>query len=320
MACPGVTLDLSSEAKDGEKEFKGDEKLGKKMAYLLRYGAMKEGLSVREGGFVKLADLMEVPMLSRFSAEDVLKEVKGSLSYQGKRRFEYKREHNEVFVRAAYSRRLERNPYHEGTRVPRLLEQCQNQICLNIKDYCLEDCPDEFLIGELLHRLKRKGKLTNTALENLLGPNIQTLNLGGALVTQRAPKIIVRQCPNLEHLSLKDCGYLVTDHVLIYLMKRLPHLKSLNLCSCSHLTTASLHTIPRHLPHLEVLDVSWVSGLTERDIVAVLEGCPRLRKLLLLAVKLTLSEDTCVKMATLCTERGLKVTYCKQDVTTVDCS
>ena len=76
-----------------------------------------------------------------------------------------------------------------------------------------------FFKRELLHRLKRKGKLTNTALENLLGPFVETLDLEGALLSQKAPKIIVRQSPHLTALNLKDCGYIITDQVLIYLIK-----------------------------------------------------------------------------------------------------
>lgn len=296
---------------NGEKEQRErhSERLGKKLSYLLRYGAKQEGLSVCNQGFVKLDDLVEVSLLQRYTAEEVLQEVRLSKSFNGKRRYEDKKVNNITYVRASYNRRFERNPYHEETKVPRLLECCMEHICTNIKNYSLEDCPDEFLVNEILHKLKRRGKLTNVALENLLGPYIETLNLSGALITQKAPKIITQQCPNLRHLNLKDCGYVVTDHAIIFLMKRLPELRVLNLTTCSHLTGNSLCTIPKHLPHLQTINLSWVTGVTERDLLAIIEGCPKLEKIMFHGLKLTLSDEACVRIAKVCAERPLSVLY-----------
>nr|XP_054749497.1 uncharacterized protein LOC129254973 [Lytechinus pictus] len=304
-----ITREVDEDHEKENEQFKHSERLGKKLTYLLRYGAKQEGLSVCPQGYVKLNDLVQVSLLRWYKTEEVLQEIQSSKSFNGKRRYEDKKEKNTVYVRASYNRRFERNPYHEETKVPRLLESCMQYICTNIKDYSLEDCPDEFLVNELLHRLKRKGKLTNVALENLLGPYIETLNLEGALITQKAPKIITQQCPNLRNLNLKDCGYVITDHVLTFLMKRLPDLRVLNLSNCNHLTGKSLRTIPKHLPHLQILNLTWVKSVSESDLLAIIEGCYNLEKIMFFAVKLSLSDEACIRIAKVCGERPLKVMY-----------
>ena len=70
-----------------------------------------------------------------------------------------------------------------------------------------------------MHRLKRQKRLNNKALESLLGPYIETLDLNDTYLTEGSLKIIMRQCPNLKHLNLRECGYLITDQLVQMLAK-----------------------------------------------------------------------------------------------------
>ncbi len=71
----------------------------------------------------------------------------------------------------------------------------------------------------MIHKLKRQKRLTNTALQGLLGPHIESLDLDGTYITEGSLKIIMRQCPNLKQLNLKECGYLMTDQLVQQLVK-----------------------------------------------------------------------------------------------------
>ena len=71
----------------------------------------------------------------------------------------------------------------------------------------------------MIHKLKRKKKLNNTALRQLLVPALEHLDLDGMYVTEGTLKTIWRTCPNLRVLSLKDCGYVVTDSLMEQLLK-----------------------------------------------------------------------------------------------------
>ncbi|XP_072043347.1 uncharacterized protein [Amphiura filiformis] len=308
---PTVTMATTAMTEAGSTQENGvttNERLGKRLTYLLRYGAEKEGLEVSSKGFVKLDDLMCVPLLHRHTREQVLKEIEMSLSYRGTKRFAQRSVNGEISVRATYGHRFERNPYHEGSKVPRLLEQCMNHICNHIADYSLEDCPDEYLIGAIIHKLKRQKRLTNTALQGLLGPTIETLDLGWAYVTEGSLKIIMRQCPHLKELSLRECGYLMTDQLVQQLVKRLPQLTSLNLYACNHLTSASLRAIAKRLgPQMLSLNISQIPNYTNQDILDFLDKCPQLEFLDFHGSKVDLTDEFCVKLAQICETREVKI-------------
>ena len=70
-----------------------------------------------------------------------------------------------------------------------------------------------------IHKMRREKRLTNTALKGLLGPNIENLDLGWTYITEGSLKIVMRQCPNLKQLSLRECGYLMTDQLVQQLVK-----------------------------------------------------------------------------------------------------
>lgn len=166
----------STKSNNEEKELlnirkKVQEKISKRLTYLLRYGAQKEGLFVYDGGYVKLKDLLDTSLLKQniyyynytinkdanVSQADktkvinadinlVMDEIKQSTSHRKVNRFETKEVNNEIYVRATYGRKFERSPYHNGTKVHRLLETCLSYIVKNIHIYGFENFPDEFLI------------------------------------------------------------------------------------------------------------------------------------------------------------------------------
>ncbi len=79
------------------------------MAYLLRYGAEKEGLEVTADGFVKLKDLESANLLTDSSVAEILEEVETSISMRRIKRFEQRVSSlGEIQIRATYGRRMER--------------------------------------------------------------------------------------------------------------------------------------------------------------------------------------------------------------------
>jgi RNA:NAD 2'-phosphotransferase (TPT1/KptA family) len=137
----------STESINATKEEHIKSKIGKFVAYLLRYGAIKEQIQVQPGGFVKLDDLILHPYFKTdFYKRLLIEELKFSISHRNKNRFEIKKVDGVKYVRATYGRKLERSQYHDNTTVKRLLETCLDFVIKNIQDYNFEGFPDEFLI------------------------------------------------------------------------------------------------------------------------------------------------------------------------------
>ena len=59
-------------------------------------------------GYIKMCDLMSVPLLKHSKVSDVLKLMVNSVGCRGAKRFEQKMENDVMFVRATYGRRMER--------------------------------------------------------------------------------------------------------------------------------------------------------------------------------------------------------------------
>lgn len=259
-----------------------DEKecrLSKRLCYILRYGALKEGLEISEGGFVDVSQMMGLDMMKYHSLEDVLQEVETSISHRGAKRFESKMENDKTLIRACFCRNFELSTYHEGSNVPTLLANCLDHITSNINMYDLEDFPDEYLINKMIHRLKRQKKLNNSTLRQLLVPILEHLDLDGVYVTEGTIKLIWRSCPNLKVISLKDCGYVTTDNLMEQLLKNLPSLESINLCACKHLTDRTLKALCRYSKNLRQLNLSWIRTMSEKAIIDLMIKCTQLKHL-----------------------------------------
>ena len=103
------TTDTTKSQQQADWEAEKALRLSKKLLYVLRYGAEREGLNVKEGGFIKLDDLLKMPMLKSVKASEALSVMVNSVSrYGGTRRFDQKVENDVMYVRASYGRRMER--------------------------------------------------------------------------------------------------------------------------------------------------------------------------------------------------------------------
>ncbi|XP_076453105.1 uncharacterized protein LOC143288468 [Babylonia areolata] len=255
------------------------ERLSKRLSYILRYAARKEGLQVDDSGFVDLHELLLVPMLSQYCAEEVMAEIKDSQSRRGSHRFECRIENGKVLVRASYGRRMEKNPHHDDSQVFTLFESSVQVILNNLGQYDLENFPDDYLIGFMLNRLARQKKLNNASLKVLLVPALEHLNLEDVYLTQNTLRIVYAQCPHLKSLSLRNCSYIVTDSLLNQLTKKLVDLEFLNLTGCHHLTDKCIKCLVTNLPCLTTVGFSLNKGITEAGIIHLLSEAPALRKL-----------------------------------------
>jgi RNA:NAD 2'-phosphotransferase (TPT1/KptA family) len=127
------------------KQLKIQERVSKRLSYVLRYGAIKEGLRVYDGGYVKLNDLVGLPS---FKNDDklVVAELQSSTSWRNLKRFEIKCDPSGSFVRATYGRKFERSKFHPDCKVPRLLELTLDYVADNVASYDFDNFPDQYLI------------------------------------------------------------------------------------------------------------------------------------------------------------------------------
>ncbi|KAL3857414.1 hypothetical protein ACJMK2_012088 [Sinanodonta woodiana] len=284
---------------------KNQERLRKRLCYLLRYGAMKEGLKVYDGGYVALDDAMKLHLMKWNREEEVMHEVKTSLSSRGTKRFQEMEKDGRTYIRAAYYRMFERNPCHEATNVPTLLETSLEFVTSNIEMYDLQNFPDEYLISSMIHRLKRKKKLNKRLLGQLLVPALEHLDLEGIILTESIFKLIWTQCPCLRVVSLKDCGYIVTDSLLEQIIRKLPELETLNLAACKHLTDKGLESISRYAKKLKQLNLSWIKGFSDESLVNMVLKCENLKHLDIYDLKI--SEESTTVLETIAKERGMVI-------------
>ncbi|XP_064612455.1 uncharacterized protein LOC135476381 [Liolophura sinensis] len=254
-------------------------RLTSRLCYLLRYGAVKEGMRVCGAGFVRLSELLQNRLMKSHTEQEVLQEIDSSHSKRGPLRFERKEEDGVVYVRARFARRFELNPFHDGTKVPTLMESGLQYICTNINQFDLDGFPDEYLINSILHRLKREKRLNSEVLRSVLTPALEHLDLEGIYLTEGVVRHICHTCSRLRVVSFKDCGYVLNDHLLEQIARKLPRLESLNLAACSHLTERSLRALTKHCAHLTHLNISMIKGISEMGVVRLLENAPKLQHL-----------------------------------------
>ncbi|KAK7494009.1 hypothetical protein BaRGS_00014667 [Batillaria attramentaria] len=281
------------------------ERLSKRMSYVLRYAALKEGLQVDGSGFVNLRDLMALPLMSQYTEGEIMEEIRSSQSHRGSSRFDCRTEIGKTLVRAAYGRRLEKNPCHEGSSVFTLFETSMQTVIGHLEDYDLQDFPDEYIIASMLSRLKRQKKLSNRLLKVLLVPALEHLDLEDINLTQNTLRLIYQQCPHLKTLSLRNCSYIVTDNMLSQLTKKLPNLEFLNLTGCSHLTDQCVKPLIKNLSRLKRVGLSFNKGITETAVIEFLQKAPALKHLDIFGLRTTAEGKE--EIDRLRTERGIVV-------------
>ncbi|VDP33425.1 unnamed protein product [Soboliphyme baturini] len=188
--------------------------IGKKLAYMLRYGALREGLDVTGDGYVSLTELCEHPLFACLSTEELLREIRLDA-----KRFELMAKESQYKVRARYGRKFLKSPYHEGTKVKRLLEILIVFIRKHIQLYDFEEFPDGYLISLIIKRLKLDRDLSDKVLRQLLCPAISHLDLCNAFVNKGTIALIPTKCPYVTWLSFRGLGFVITDHVLALALK-----------------------------------------------------------------------------------------------------
>ncbi|RUS79287.1 hypothetical protein EGW08_012942 [Elysia chlorotica] len=283
----------SDHPRDWEKE-ESMKRLSKRLAYLLRYGAVKEGLNVDDNGYVELEDLCGAHLLRSHSKAEVLEAIQSSTSYRHTKRYDCRERNGQIYVRAAYLRNFEKNPFHSNTKVKTLFESSMTSILDNLDDYDLQDFPDENTLRMMIRRLKQEKKLTSKALRVLLAPTVTRLDLEGVYLTNNTLRLVWTQCPHLQAVSLKDCGYIITDSTLANFTKNLPGLQRLNLCQCSHLTNKSLATLAKNLPKLHTLHMTRVPALTPKGVVDFLQKSLSIKNLDVYYLRTTPEEYKCL--------------------------
>lgn len=274
--------DSDNDSNCSEKNYektKRNEWLSKTLSYVLRYGALKEGLQVDGSGYVDLRELMHLPLMCKFTEEEVLEEISTSQSHRGSSRFNSRTDNGKTLVRAAYGRKLEKNPRHDGTSVFTLFEASLQTVMGHLEHYDLQDFPDEYIVASMLNRLKRQKKLNNRVLKVLLVPVLEHLDLEDVYLTQNTLRVVYEQCPQLKSISLRNCGYIVTDNMLNQLTKKLPNLEFLNVTGCSHLTDRCIKPLIKNLPHLKRVGLSFNKGITESGVIEFLTKAPALKHL-----------------------------------------
>ncbi|CAF1648520.1 unnamed protein product, partial [Didymodactylos carnosus] len=171
------------------------------------------------------------------------------------------------------------NPYHEQSQIRRLLDLTLEYICQNVNIFDFEGFPDEFLINEIIHRIKRQNKLTSKILITLLTDTIEHLDLDGIYLTEAGIRAVYKKCPYLKVLCLKNCGYVLNDHYLEQIIRKCNMLEAIDLSYCRHLTDRTISNIIKYLPNIIQLILSGVKNFSGDAIIQLVSKCLHLKQL-----------------------------------------
>lgn len=157
-----------------------------------------------------------------------------------------------------------------------------------------------------LHHLDLSGciNLTDDLLRPYLTVNMQSLVLDGCQrLTNWSMELIISSCPNLTHLSLKNC---LMSNAGIECLEALPRLERLNLSRCYLVCFSRLYLRRSSVSHL---DLSGNHGLDVHAIRAqVLRAFPNLCELILEDIDdLTVADIKSLEQSTLVIRHNAKL-------------
>lgn len=131
-------------------------------------------------------------------------------------------------------------PVKVKEKVPRLVEQCLNNIARNIKLYnSLEEVWDSYLLQQLMTHLKTVGKLNNSTLRLFMSASIELMDLEGVFLSDGSFQKLLKTCTGLISLNLRGNYSLMTPNNVGLMCKKLPHLKHLGLADGRYVTGLS---------------------------------------------------------------------------------
>ncbi|CAK62052.1 unnamed protein product (macronuclear) [Paramecium tetraurelia] len=81
--------------------------LSKTMSYFLRHGALKEGIPIRQDGFVLVQDLLKQPSIVKLKAD--LQSIRNVVDNNDKKRFELKEIDGQLYIRCVQGHTIEIN-------------------------------------------------------------------------------------------------------------------------------------------------------------------------------------------------------------------
>ncbi|RUP49669.1 hypothetical protein BC936DRAFT_141866 [Jimgerdemannia flammicorona] len=100
-----------------------------------------------------------------------------------------------------------------------------------------------------------------------------------ALISPDTLNWVAKSLPHLKRLVLNDCCIWVNDAVIRQAICRLPELRNLGLAACRYMTNEGMRAIGASLKYLEEIELSGNFQLTDEGILALVHGCPSIKKL-----------------------------------------
>ncbi|RUP47332.1 hypothetical protein BC936DRAFT_145853 [Jimgerdemannia flammicorona] len=141
--------------------------------------------------------------------------------------------------------------------------------------------------------LEMCGNITAGSIDAIAthAPHLQSLSLYWTnRLTKRCLNLLPTGCTDLRYLDLSMCQWVVDDTVMLDICSMMS-LRVLKLSSCHALTGRALAALTPALPRLEELRLAMVSESTDAEIAAMIRGCGRgMKKLVMLEA--TVGPDT----------------------------
>ena len=239
--------------------------------------------AVRVSDLLKLKDLVKL----KVSKAEVAHVVDQSFSQvTGVQRFSIQIHDGELYVRSNYGQtqlgRTGTTDHHLKNGPSCSLQVlAARTIAKNITRY-----PDR-LIGShlddhgkqlILTIIRNENRLSSKTIKPLLGVRLETLDLGGIVVSPNLVMKIASTCPDLRTLNLRGCGTM-TDHMVSQIVCKCKKLEVLNISgTCSSLSRRSYDEISTHATKLRELGLQGARIRTE-EIMKLIDSLPELMTL-----------------------------------------
>lgn len=161
-----------------------------------------------------------------------------------------------------------RAEYWSGLEKPQLRSLCVRSV-VTLNDLALLRLVRLFPELRILDVSFSNGRITDKGIEAIalstLGSSLLSLNLWGALITDRAIERLCNSCCKIRTITIADCRAL-TENSMLMMISKLRSLKTLTMWGATGISSASIQLFLKYFPDLYSLGLNHCSQVQDHSL------------------------------------------------------